>query len=37
VEYNFLTGGPKTKDFGGNANTFEAAEAVFKAMQIVKI
>lgn len=37
VEYNLSTGGPKTKDLGGNAGTFEAAEAVFKAMQIVKI
>lgn len=37
VEYNFTAGGPKTKDLGGNANTLEAAEAVFKAMQFVKI
>jgi len=37
VEHNLTTGGPRTRDLGGNASTWEAAEAVFKAMEIVKI
>ncbi|MEM5816552.1 MAG: isocitrate/isopropylmalate family dehydrogenase, partial [Desulfitobacterium hafniense] len=37
VEDNLTTGGPRTKDLGGTANTFATAEAVFKAMEVVKI
>ena len=35
LEYNFVNNGPRTRDMGGSANTEEAAEAVFKAMEIV--
>jgi 3-isopropylmalate dehydrogenase/tartrate dehydrogenase/decarboxylase/D-malate dehydrogenase len=37
MEHNLSTGGPRTKDMGGTAGTQEAAEAIFKAMETVKI
>lgn len=37
LEENLVKGGPRTKDMGGSAGTLEAAEAVFKAMESVKI
>jgi 3-isopropylmalate dehydrogenase/tartrate dehydrogenase/decarboxylase/D-malate dehydrogenase len=35
LEYNLTTGGPRTKDMGGSANTFEAAEAVLNTMETI--
>jgi len=37
VEYNFVNGGPRTRDLGGIANTDEAAKAILAAMEKVKI
>ncbi len=37
MEHNLSTSGPRTKDMGGTAGTQEAAEAIFKAMETVKI
>jgi 3-isopropylmalate dehydrogenase/tartrate dehydrogenase/decarboxylase/D-malate dehydrogenase len=37
VEENLVMGGPRTRDMGGSAGTTEAAQAVFKVMETVKI
>ncbi|SHN57016.1 isocitrate/isopropylmalate family dehydrogenase [Desulfitobacterium chlororespirans] len=37
MEHNLLTSGPRTKDMGGSANTLEAADAVLKAMEYIKL
>ena len=37
LEYNFMNDGPRTRDMGGSANTMEAAQAVFDAMDKVSL
>lgn len=37
MEHTLSSGGPRTKDMGGTAGTLDAAEAVFKAMESIKI
>lgn len=36
VEQNLITGGPRTKDMGGNASTTETAQAVFDMIRTLK-